>query len=504
MPSGGKGNVLIGLPAGGFTLNNEGQTVFGVAGDTLVQAQGKRDDYFTANPQYLPQYDENNLRLIRLIYTDATVDKFQFNNRLNGAWVNTFDQEVATVDLSTHSVTELNDVTNAGAGIIPSADDNTKIAALITDGVTNKTANFTINAASESDHAGKTTVYSAAVDGVCTLGDLTSDVVWAPSKIYTIRTVVNPLTINAGAGRLFDNANSSVTIKAGESLQIQGANIGGSKVFIKKLDSIHGLAKLLLNGLLVVETDEVNFTGNVVDLNDVSGIGQLTINASPLEYTLVSNIDMLDFHDAIYANLVLEKYFFGGNTGSSSNMPPVKGTGAYTCFVDSILRTDQTGPTSVICKQRFTFVFNGSQPEVFERAGDDLTDAIVNGWAKLSPHGFTYAYPYTNNTPVDTASQDTSVNPTTLPANSDVFITVLFTINANNNQYAITIPIDNTLAQLQSDIRQLRSAEPVTGGGDVALAAWVDGTSGNYHYSLDVDGGGKTLNSVSVTVKSMS
>ena len=347
-----------GLPSG-FTLDNSGQTVFGESGDTLVQAQTKRDDYFTANPQFLAQYDQDNLRLIRLVYTDATVDKFQFNNRLNSAWVNTFGQEVASVDLSMHSVTELDDVTVAGAGIIPDATTNAKTAALITDDVTNKTANFTINAASESDHAGKTTVYSAAVDGVCRLGDLTDDTLWASSKLYTIRTVVNPLTINTGSGRLFDNGTTSLTLKPGESMMLQGAVVGGSRVFVKKLDSIHG--------------------------------------------------------------------------GQSRS----------------------------------------------------------------------YSFPYINNTPVQTTDQDTGVNATSLPVNTDVIVTILFTVTASSTQYAIPVTVDNALVLMSAGIRQLRSAEPVTGGGDVAFAAWLDGTSGTYHYSLDVDGGGKVLNSVSVVVRTL-
>lgn len=363
-------------PPAGFSFGS-GETIFGSYGDTLANAKTARDAYFTDNPDKLAQYDTDNLLLIRLIYTDATVDKFQFNNRLNSAWVNTFDQEVASVDLSTHSVAELSDVTDAGAGIIPSSETNEKTTALITDGVTNKTANFTINAASEADHAGKTTVYSAAADGVCTLSDLADDALWASSKLYTIRTVVNTLTINTASGRLFDNASSSIKIKPGESVTLQGANIGGSRVFVVKIDSIHGLAKIRQGGVLVVETDEVNFAGNVVEVNDISGEANVNIRADQLFFTQVTNTDILNFNDGIWENLIADgKYAFGGNTATSSNMPPVKGAGAYTCYVWSIGRID----SSTTVHQRLSISFAGSPPEVFERSGTSLANAISNGW----------------------------------------------------------------------------------------------------------------------------
>jgi hypothetical protein len=130
-----------------------------------------------------------------------------------------------------------------------------------------------------------------------------------------------------------------------------------------------------------------------------------------------------------------------------------------------------------------------------------MTKGYKSGLTGVS--GFSYDTPYINNAPVQTDDQDTGINPANLPPNSIVFTTVVFTVNSNANQYAIAISTDNQLVQALPDLRQLRSAEPVTGGGDVAIASWWDGTTGTYHYSLDVDGGGKKLNSVSITVRSL-
>ncbi|AUR85536.1 hypothetical protein NVP1076O_31 [Vibrio phage 1.076.O._10N.286.51.B7] len=116
---------------------------------------------------------------------------------------------------------------------------------------------------------------------------------------------------------------------------------------------------------------------------------------------------------------------------------------------------------------------------------------------------FDRTFEYMNNAPVTNADQDTGIIAANLPAETTVIITVLFTVTSTGEAYAIPIQTDNTLALLQPDVRQLRSAEPVTGVGDVAFASWVDGTAGTYHYSLDVDGGGKVLNSVSLIARSL-
>ncbi len=116
---------------------------------------------------------------------------------------------------------------------------------------------------------------------------------------------------------------------------------------------------------------------------------------------------------------------------------------------------------------------------------------------------FERSFEYMNNAPIANSDQDTGVIAANLPAETTVVMTVAFTITATGETYAIAIQTDNTLALLQPDIRQLRSAEPVTGNGDVAFASWVSGTTGTYNYSLDVDGNGKVLNSVSLIARSL-
>ena len=115
-----------------------------------------------------------------------------------------------------------------------------------------------------------------------------------------------------------------------------------------------------------------------------------------------------------------------------------------------------------------------------------------------------YSFPYINSTPTETTGETTLVQASSLPDNTDVILTVLFTVNSNGVQYSISTVVDNDLARLAPDeIRQLRSAEPVTGGGDVAFGVWVNQTTGDYNYSLDVDGGGKTLDQVSAIVRTL-
>lgn len=114
---------------------------------------------------------------------------------------------------------------------------------------------------------------------------------------------------------------------------------------------------------------------------------------------------------------------------------------------------------------------------------------------------FEYAFPYINNSPVQTTDEDTGVDPTLCPANCVIIASVIFTVDASSVQYAVVVQADNQLVQLQPGLRQLRTGEPVTGGGDVAFAFWLDSGTNTYHYSLDVDGAGKTLNSVSLVAR---
>lgn len=117
---------------------------------------------------------------------------------------------------------------------------------------------------------------------------------------------------------------------------------------------------------------------------------------------------------------------------------------------------------------------------------------------------FVYDIIYVNSTPVATLSQDTGINAENLPDARQIIAACLFTVDVSQLVYSINVVLDNDLAQIQPGIRQLRTAEPVDGLGDIAFAIWLEPLTGTYHYSLDVDGGGKTLNSVNFLVKQVS
>lgn len=135
-------------------------------------------------------------------------------------------------------------------------------------------------------------------------------------------------------------------------------------------------------------------------------------------------------------------------------------------------------------------------PEIAKTINENFAESGV------SP-SFEYELMYTNSSPVDTLDQDTGVLQASLPANTEVLINIVFTVNASGTQYAIAASGENDLVTLSPDVRLLRSAEPVDGGGDVAFAAWYDAATLSYHYSIDTDGGGKTLNSVRLTRKTL-
>lgn len=103
-------------------------------------------------------------------------------------------------------------------------------------------ASFSVGTSNYTNYANAITTYSGLSDGVVTLSDATADAtVWAESNIYIFRNVSNRLlTINSPAGRLLDDGSSSVSLKKGESLMIQGSTAFGSRVIIKVLDSILG------------------------------------------------------------------------------------------------------------------------------------------------------------------------------------------------------------------------------------------------------------------------
>lgn len=101
---------------GGFILAPnppvEGLNLF-TAG-TEVEAEALRDAYFSSNPSDLERYDNDIQRMIVLVYNGLQF----FQNRSLGAWVDTFNSATSSVDLSTHSVTDMGDVTDSGSGAI--------------------------------------------------------------------------------------------------------------------------------------------------------------------------------------------------------------------------------------------------------------------------------------------------------------------------------------------------------------------------------------------------
>lgn len=149
-----------------------------------------------------------------------------------------------------------------------------------------------------------------------------------------------------------------------------------ASTILKYIDDHPSTDKHVVSGVYDYATKTLKLT-----MNDSSVINCGQIAYDQLSFTEIENPDIFDFNNAIWANLVEDgKYGFGGNTSTSSNMPPVAGTGAYTCYVWSI---GKIGESSTIY-QKVSFSFTGSPPEVFERAGVDLASAISNGWAKLS------------------------------------------------------------------------------------------------------------------------
>jgi len=105
----------IGEPLSGFYLDPNPM----VTGVNIFASDADRDVYFSANPDELAKYDNNNLRLIRV------ADEYE--NREVGTWVNSFTQASGTIDLGTHSVEELQDITSKGSGAIITAAERTHL-----------------------------------------------------------------------------------------------------------------------------------------------------------------------------------------------------------------------------------------------------------------------------------------------------------------------------------------------------------------------------------------
>lgn len=102
---------------------------------------------------------------------------------------------------------------------------------------------------------------------------------------------------------------------------------------------------------------------------------------------------------------------------------------------------------------------------------------------------------YTNNSPVQTPVENTGVVAADIAADAYVIMSLEFLSTQDNERYAINIRVLNSNAAANQELRILRTAEPVFGVGDVAFAAWVT-AAGIYAFSIDVDGGEKTLTAV--------
>ncbi|CAH9015426.1 conserved hypothetical protein [Vibrio phage 142E35-1] len=111
---GGSGFVLIPNPP------VEGLNLF--TADTKSEAETLRDNYFSLNQEDLDSYEANTQKMIMLIYGGSQF----FQNRTLGVWVDTFNSASSAVDLTTHSVTDLGDVTDAGSGKIITDEERSK------------------------------------------------------------------------------------------------------------------------------------------------------------------------------------------------------------------------------------------------------------------------------------------------------------------------------------------------------------------------------------------
>lgn len=97
-------------------------------GADITAAEAARDAYFaTADGLIdLAQMDSPTGSQILVVLTYGTPIEQTIVSRTSGAWVNSFNAATEGVDLSTHSVTDLNDVTSAGSGQIITAAERTK------------------------------------------------------------------------------------------------------------------------------------------------------------------------------------------------------------------------------------------------------------------------------------------------------------------------------------------------------------------------------------------
>ena len=120
-----------GAPEGGsgISLFDPNPPVRGVnlfVGANRVGAEQARDDYFAANPDDLARYDRNASLWIVLEFRG----NIRHDSRIDGTWYDAIGTIDGLGDLTSHSVTELRDVTSAGAGLIPAVADNATVSSI--------------------------------------------------------------------------------------------------------------------------------------------------------------------------------------------------------------------------------------------------------------------------------------------------------------------------------------------------------------------------------------
>ena len=99
-------------------------------GATEGDAETARDAFFDGNTVYRDAMDNDGALIIVLSYGSPLTTVI--NSRVSGEWVNTFSTATAGVNLGAHSVTELNDVTDAGSGLIMTAQERTDLSNAMT------------------------------------------------------------------------------------------------------------------------------------------------------------------------------------------------------------------------------------------------------------------------------------------------------------------------------------------------------------------------------------
>lgn len=169
--------ILVGVqdeafPSGFRLIPNppqEGVNLF--SGTLKADAELARDTFFAANPDQLIKYDNDAFLLIQIKYTSPS-PVFEFELRSGGTWVNAFAQAVGDVALSTHSVTELLDVSSSGSGQIITNEERTKLAGIQAEATKNQTDSCLLDRA---NHTGVQTISTVsglqtALDGKATTG----------------------------------------------------------------------------------------------------------------------------------------------------------------------------------------------------------------------------------------------------------------------------------------------------------------------------------------------